>query len=147
MKITKSKEWYHKAYIIIYISAWFLCIVPTVIAGFTKLPVVATKDADSTLTGSFALALICAAYPIYKGIMKYLKSPSAPIIMWILFAGAYLLYKLSTETLGAIVVVLGVAAIGNTVGAVLFWLAKTFKKKRDFLNNGQILAQQEGDGK
>ncbi len=132
MKITKSKEWYYRAYVTTTLLAWFFCIVPTLVVGVIKLPVIATKNADSTLTGSFTVVLVCAAYPLYKGLVRLFKSPSACMIMWILFAITFLLYKISHETLGAMVVVFLVSAIGNTIGAVLFYAAKICKEKWAF---------------
>lgn len=135
-KITKSKDWYWRAYLLTVALAWVVCIIPTLIAGVLKLPVIATKNAETTLTGSFTVVLIACVYPLYKGLVKLLKSPSAPVIMWILFGITYLLYKISHETLGAMVVVFLVAAIANTIGAGLFLLAKVFKTKWAFF--GQV---------
>ena len=135
MKITKSKEWYYRAYIIVWVLAWVFCVVPTVIVGAIKLPMFATKDSATTLTGSFMLVLVCAAYPILKGLLKLLKSPSAWFILWILFAVAFLLYNIEHDTLGAMVLVFFVAALGNTIGAVLFRVSKGFKEKWAFMSD------------
>lgn len=135
MKITKSKEWYWNAYLIVTALAWVFCIVPTLIAGVVKLPVIATKNAESTLSGSFTIVLICGIYPLYKGLVKLIKSPSAPVIMWFLFGITFLLYKISHETLGAMVTIFFVAAVGNTIGALLFFISSKFKEKAMFLNH------------
>lgn len=139
-KITKSKAWYWRAYIITCALAWGFCIIPTLIAGVLKLPIIATKNAESTLTGSFTIVVIACIYPLYKGVMCLIKSPSAPVIMWIIFAVTFLLYKISHETLGAMVLIFFVAAVGNTIGAALFLLAKTFKTKWAFY--GQVPSTQ-----
>ena len=109
--------------------AWAFCIIPTLIAGVIKLPVIATKNAETTLTGSFTVVLIACVYPLYKGLIKLLKSPSAPVIMWILFGVTYLLCKIAQETLKAMVLIFFVAAVANTIGAALFLVAKMFKMK------------------
>lgn len=129
MRITKSKTWYYNAFVIATLLAWVMCVVPTLIAGFIKLPIIVTKKAESTLTGSFTVMLICAVYPLYKGILKLFKSPSAWMITWILWGVSFLLYKIPHATLGALVVVFLVAAIGNTIGAILFWLGNKCKEK------------------
>lgn len=137
MTITKNKEWYYRAYIITFIIAWAFCIVPTAIAGYIKLPaIVLVKNAETTttLTGSAIIVLACCAYPLLKGLFKILKSPSAWLILWIVAIISFLLYKIPNETLGAMVVIFFVAAVGNSVGAILFWLAKTFKEKWAVLN-------------
>ena len=140
-KITKSKGWYWRAYLIAVALAWVMCIIPTLIAGLLKLPMIATKNAEKTLTGSFTVVLVVCAYPLYKGLVKLIKSPSAPVIMWILFGFTFLLHKVSQETLGAMVVVFAVAAISNTIGAALFLLAKMYKTKWQYY--GQVYVEQK----
>lgn len=135
MKITKSKEWYYWAHQLTWISAWMFCVVPTIITGAIKLPLFATEDANTTLTGSFILVLICAAYPLLKGLLKLLKSPSAWFLLWLLFVVTFLLYNIEHSTLGAVTLVLFVAAIGNSIGAILFSLSKRFKEKWMFMDN------------
>lgn len=135
MKITKSKEWYYRAYIIVWVLAWIFCVLPTVITGMIKLPMFATKDASTTLTGSFMLVIVCAAYPLLKGMLKLLKSPSAWFILWLLFAVTFLLYNIERPTLGAMVMIFFVAAVGNTIGAVLFRVSKVFKEKWAFMSD------------
>ena len=135
MKVTKSKEWYYWASKIAWITAWVLCVIPTVITGVIKLPLFATKDASTTLTGSFMLVLVCAAYPIIKGILKLLKSPSAWFILWLLFGVTFLIYNIERTTLEAMVVILLVAAIGNTLGAILFAISKAWLEKWKFMDN------------
>ena len=140
-KITKSKAWYWRAYLLTSIAAWVFCIVPTLLAGVFKLPVIATKNAETTLTGSFTIVLIACIYPLYKGLIKLLKSPSAPVIMWILFGVTYLLYKISQQTLKAMVLVFFVAAVGNTIGAGLFLLSKISKTKWEFYGQAENIKQ------
>jgi hypothetical protein len=140
MKITKSKEWYYRAKIITWIIAWFCCIVPTAIVGAVKLPLVVTKQADETLTGSAIIVIACCAYPLLKGILKMLKSPSAWLIMWILTVVLYLIWLVPHETLGAVLSVFLTAAIGNSIGAILFWLSRQFDEKWKFC--GQITVKE-----
>lgn len=142
MKITKSKEWYYWASKIVWLTAWFFCIVPTVITGIIKLPLFATKEASTTLTGSFMLVLVCAAYPLIKGILTLLKSPSAWFILWLLFGVTFMLYNIERTTLEAMVIVFLVAAIGNTIGAILFWLSKQFLEKWKFMNGSNAIKEE-----
>lgn len=130
MKITKSPEWYFKAHWICFFTAWFFCIVPTLIVGYAKLPnIVVEQSAEKTLTGSAIIVFACAAYPLLKGILKLFKSPSAWLILWILAVFTYLLYSVPHETIEAMTIVFFVAAIGNTVGAVFFAVSKLMEKK------------------
>ena len=64
MKITRDKEWYFKWHITAYWVGMVLCIVPTIFAGLLEFPVVATKDAESTLSGTFIIVLVAAALPL-----------------------------------------------------------------------------------
>lgn len=132
MKITKDKDWYYRAYILTAIVAWIFCFFPTIVAAFIELPLFVQKDAETTLTGTFALALICAAYPLIKGFLQYMKSPSAPVLLWLIFFVLTMLYRLPQPSLKAIIIVIGVGAVGNTIGAVLFKLSKIFKEKWQF---------------
>ena len=136
MKVTRSKEWYYRAKVITWIVAWICCIVPTAIIGAVKLPLVVTKQAEETLTGSAIIVLACCAYPLLKGLLKMLKSPSAWLIMWIVTIVTGLMYSIPHETLDAILDVFIAASIGNSVGAILFWLSKRFDEKWKFC--GQI---------
>lgn len=140
MKITKSKEWYYRAKCFTWLIAWICCVVPTAIVGAINLPLVVTKQAEETLTGSAIIVLACCAYPLLKGILKLLKSPSAWLIMWIVTAITYAMWVVPHETLGAVLGVFTAAAIGNSVGAILFWFSRQFDEKWKFC--GQITVKE-----
>jgi hypothetical protein len=134
MTIGKSKEWYNRAHIITWVLAWFFCIVPTAITGYLELPqIVSVKDSATTLTGSAIVVIACCAYPILKGVLKMLKSPSAWLILWCIALITFALYNIPHNTLGAMVVIFFVAAIGNSIGAILFLVSKKFKEKEIIL--------------
>jgi hypothetical protein len=129
MRVTKTKEWYYTASKILFVVAWLLCILPTFIAGWIKLPKIVTTKSETTLTGTAIIVLACCAYPLLKGVLKMLKSPSAWLILWIVALITSALYQIPHDTLGAMVAVFFTAAIGNSLGAILFWLSKEFEKK------------------
>lgn len=139
MKITKSKSWYWKAHILTGLIAWVCCIVPTLVTGLVKLPVIVTEDATSTLTGTFTFCLVLCAYPLLKGALKVLKSPSAWLVMWILTGVLYLIYNVSHETLGALLAVFFAGAIGNSIGAVLFFCSRKAKEKWAFCGEVKVV--------
>jgi fucose 4-O-acetylase-like acetyltransferase len=140
MKITKNKDWYKRAWFITSALAWFMCTVPTIIAGFLKLPkIVVTHEAEQTLSGAFIFVIICAAYPIFKGLLKYMKSPSAWLILWILTGFLFLFLQIPKDSLRAVYIVTFTAAIGNSIGAVLFFLAKHFKEKWKFCGEMKLI--------
>ncbi len=127
-KIKHSKEWYYNARLIAYWVGMVFCIVPTLIAGLVKLPLIATHDADSTLSGVFIVVLVCAALPLYKALIKVMKSPNAAVICWVLFGLIALVNSMEKGTIEGLTFVFAFAAIGNTLGAVCFKLSKEFEE-------------------
>lgn len=127
-KIKHSKEWYYNARLIAYWVGMAFCIVPTLIAGLVKLPLIATHDADSTLSGVFIVVLVCAALPLYKALIKVMKSPNAAVICWVMFGLMALVNSMEKNTIEGLTFVFAFAAIGNTLGAVCFKLSKEFEE-------------------
>jgi len=127
-KIKHSKEWYYNARIIAYCVGMVFCIVPTFIAGIVKLPLIATYDTESTLSGVFIVVLICAALPLYKALIKVVKSPNAAVICWVLFALMALVNSMEKSTIEGLTFVFAFAAVGNTFGAIAFKLSKEFEE-------------------
>ena len=127
-KIKHSKEWYYNARLIAYWVGMAFCVVPTLIAGLWMLPVIVVKDADSTLSGVFVVVVVCAALPLYKALIKVMKSPNAAVICWVLFALMALVNSMEKSTIEGLTVVFAFAAIGNTLGAVCFKLSKEFEE-------------------
>ncbi len=145
MKIKHNKEWYFKAKFVLYWGALAVCILPPLIAAIVKLPnIVVEKNAESTLSGVFVAAIICAALPLYKAVIKLVKSPNAAVICWILFALMSLINSMTAETIAALTVVFCVAAIGNTVGAVMFKISKEYAELWKYCGQVQVL-QEGGD--
>ena len=125
--IKHSKSWYFNAKLIAYWVGMAFCVLPPLIAGIVKLPsIVVQKNAESTLSGVFVLAIICAAVPIYKAVIKLVKSPNAAVICWILFGLIALVDTMSPQTISALKAVFAFAAIGNTIGAICFKLSAMF---------------------
>ena len=62
MKITKTAEWYSRMHWVFFIVGWLCCIIPTLVAGYLKLPKIVVKSsAEETLTGSAIVVLTCAS--------------------------------------------------------------------------------------
>lgn len=127
-KIKHSKEWYYNARLIAYWVGMAFCVVPTLIAGLWKLPVIVVKDADSTLSGVFVVVVVCAALPLYKALIKVMKSPNAAVICWVLFGLMALVNSMEKTTIEGLTFVFAFAAIGNTLGAVCFKVSKEFEE-------------------
>lgn len=124
----RSKTWYYNAYAIAYVVGIMLCVIPTVVAAASSLPLIANKDAESTLSGVFIVALIAAALPIYKVLIKLLKSPSVAVVLWLFFGVFFLVGKMTPETIKGLTTVFLWGAIGNTLGVISFKLSATWKE-------------------
>ncbi len=127
-KIKHSKEWYYWAYMIAYWVGMGFCIVPTLVAAGVELPIIVVKEAESTLSGVFIVAIVAAALPLYKALIKLLKSPSAAVICWILFGLMFLVNRMQPQTIHGLTVVFMWAAIGNTLGVICFKLSALWKE-------------------
>ena len=124
----RSKTWYYNAYLLAYLVGIIFCVIPTFIAAIVKLPLIANRDAESTLSGVFIVALIATALPIYKLLTKLLKSPSVAVVLW-LFWGLFALVGLMTpETIKGLTTVFLWGAIGNTLGVLAFKLSAMWKE-------------------
>ncbi len=127
-KIRHSKEWYYKARFVAYGLGIVFCVLPTLIAAMYELPVIVDKSAESTLSGVFIAALVVAALPLYKALVRLLKSPNAAVFCWLLFALMFFAEKMSEQTERGLMLVFWWAAIGNTLGVICFYLSKEFDK-------------------
>lgn len=138
-RIRHSKEWYFKAKLITYWLGMAFCVIPTLIAGIAKLPVIVAKEAESTLSGVFVLTVICAALPLYKAIVKLVKSPNAAVICWVLFALMSLVKSMTAQTIAGLTFVFAFAAIGNTIGAILFKVSKEFESLWKYCGQVEVI--------
>ena len=138
-KIKHSKEWYYNARLIAYWVGMAFCVVPTLIAGILKLPVIVVKDANSTLSGVFVVVVVCAALPLYKALIKVMKSPNAAVICWVLFGLMALVNSMEKSTIEGLTVVFAFAAVGNTLGAVCFKRSKEFEELWRHCGPGEVV--------
>ena len=138
MKITRDKEWYFKWHITAYWVGMVLCIVPTIFAGLLEFPVIATKEAESTLSGTFIIVLVAAALPLYKWVKTVLKSPSIALLLWIGSGILYLILSMPMQTVKGLFIVFLTAAIGNTIAIVFFKLSDIWKEKWRFCGEIKI---------
>lgn len=139
MKITRSKEWYYRARIIVRVCAWLCCVLLPLTVGAIKLPKIVTEQPSQTLTGSAVMVIACCAYPILKGFFQLFKNPSAWFISWVLALTSLALYQLSRETLNALVWVFFAAAIGNSIGAILFKLSDIYGEKWKYCGQIEVI--------
>lgn len=129
MAAVKSREYYAKAGWIFHLAGIVLCVLPTLIAAFFSFPKIVSTKTETTLSGCFLTCLIIAIYPLFKLLVTKLKSPSAAVVTWIAFAVLSLISKMNMDTINALKWVFFVAAIGNTVGLLLFKISAHMKEK------------------
>lgn len=145
MKVIKhEKEWYYKARVISWWVGLIFCVVPTLVVALLKLPVIASDNADSTLSGVFVVALVCAALPLYKALLRLIKTPNAAVICFILAFFVSLINGMEPETRDGLELVLWVAAIGNTIGAICFHFAKEFEELWRYCGQVTLTGGQNG---
>lgn len=145
MKVIKhEKEWYYKARVISWWVGLIFCVVPTLVVALLKLPVIASDNADSTLSGVFTVALVCAALPLYKALLRLIKTPNAAVICFILAFFVSLINGMEPGTRDGLELVLWVAAIGNTIGAICFHFAKEFEELWRYCGQVTLTGGQNG---
>ena len=104
-----------------------ICIIPVAVSVFSYFPLWIAREDASILSG-VALLLLCVAFvPLVKYLGQLLKSASAPLMWFIIFAVFFLLSKIAHE----VTVISFVGFVSNLAGSVLFKLAKRYKPKGD----------------
>lgn len=96
------------------------------VATMTQFPLWIERSSEATVSGLFLFFAILSAVPAYKAARRMLRSPSAPIMWLILFVFLIALQAIISE----MVIIAFVGLISNTIGFVLFKLARTEKEKQ-----------------
>lgn len=105
------------------LKAIALCIdvgVP-VAATLSQFPIWVNRDATSTMSGLTLVLVALACIPFYRQIREYFKSPSAPVLWFILFLAFTLLESIASE----IKIVCFWGAIANVLGSAIYKLASS----------------------
>lgn len=100
------------------LKAIALCIdvgVP-IAAILSQFPVWINRDTASTMSGLTLVLVAIACIPFYRQIREYFKSPSAPVLWFVLFIAFTILENIATEI--KIVCFWGTAA--NLIGAAIY---------------------------
>ncbi len=104
-----------------------LSVLPPVLAVLSYFPIWIDRGDKSAVSG-FALLLIAAALlPCYRVIRRVLHSPSA-YMMWII---AFLVFALLSRIADEMTVISFVGAVSNSLGAVLFAIARKYTDGRE----------------
>ena len=112
-------------YIILYVVGLVVCIAPPVVAVLLNFPVWVQKSSAATLSGVSLVLLVLCCIPFYKAILSYIKSASSPVMWLLLFVFCFHFGAIVDE----MTVISFVGVISNTVGAVIFKIAKKYKRE------------------
>jgi hypothetical protein len=110
----------NKKKLILHWTGLLFCIIPPVTATLCQFPLWVEKSSESTVSGLCLLFLFLGCIPFLKSIKQWLKNPSV-CVMWIIFA---VLMVLLVNIIEQMIIISVVGAIGNIIGAVLFYFEK-----------------------
>lgn len=112
-------------YFVLYAVGLAVCIAPPAIAVLMNFPVWVQKSSAATLSGISLVLLVLSCIPFYKAILSYIKSASSPIMWLLLFVFCFLFGAIVDE----MTVISFIGVVSNTVGAVIFKIAKKYKRE------------------
>jgi len=111
---------YSKKAFIFRMIGLILSTVPPFVATLSYFPIWKERGAESILSGfSLMLILICAL-PLFRSVKRFLRSPSMPIVWFIIFVTFFALSKIAED----ITVIAFTGFVSNLIGALFFRLAK-----------------------
>lgn len=134
---------YYKKYMICKVLGYILCVLPTLIAGLTVLPLVANRDAEQTLSALFIICLIITALPLYKWVRKQLKKESISVFLWVITALLWAVKTVPDKSVNGLFIVALTGAIGNTVGAIMFFISEKVKEKGILCGEIKVVKDEE----
>lgn len=104
-----------------------VCIIPVVVTIFSYFPLWIAREDASILSGFSVLLVGAALVPMYKHLGRILRSPSAHMMWFIVFAVFFLLSKIADE----MTVISFVGFTTNLIGSLFFKLAKKYGREAD----------------
>ena len=105
---------------IIRLFALLFCTVPPVMATLLYFPLWRERSGAAALSGFTLLLLLLSITPLLKLIKQVFRSPSVQLMWFFAFILFFLLSRIADE----VTVIAFTGFIGNSVGAILFKLAK-----------------------
>lgn len=123
MNLPKKKN--KHTYLILHILGLISCILPPAAATLSYFPLWKSDGGGKTLAGGAVLLLIMSAYPLIKWIKRHISEISSYMLWLILFLLFFTLSKIAAE----MTVICFAGFIGNSIGAVLFYLSKRSRSK------------------
>ena len=99
-------------------------VIPVGVAIISYFPIWIEREDASILSGLALLLCAMALVPLFKYAREALRSASAPLMWFILFAVFFLLSKIANE----MTVISFIGFIGNMIGAIFFKIARSRAK-------------------
>lgn len=109
-----------KKQLILRILGLIISVIPPAIAVISFFPIWREGGAEVMLSGLALCLLLISAIPLFRTVKSVLRSPSAPIIWFIVFILFFALSKIADD----ITVIAFVGFVSNLIGAIFFNLAK-----------------------
>lgn len=106
--------------ICLHIIGLLLCILPPALATASYFPLWINRGAESTIAGGGVLILVLCAAPLWKAVLRLLRSPSSHV-MWLLLFGLFLFLSRIAEQM---VVISFFGLVGNLLGAICFYIER-----------------------
>ena len=103
-----------------------ISILPPLLAVFSFFPIWKERGAEAMLSGISLFLILISAVPFFRAVKAALKSPSAPLIWFVLFVLFFSLSKIADD----ITVISFIGFVSNLAGALFFSLAKRFEVKK-----------------
>ena len=96
------------------------CTVPVISAIILYFPIWRERGAATALSGFTLLLIILSLLPFFNTVKRWLRSPAAHTMWFIVFVLFFLLSKIADE----MTVISFVGFVGNFIGAILFKAAR-----------------------
>ena len=111
-------------YILLSILGYGLSVVPPLARTLIQFPVWIARSPAATVSGIAVILIFLSCLPFWKTIVKYLKSPSAPMVWIIICTFMYVMKAIATEMFYVSLV----GAVSNIAGAGFFSLRKRYRR-------------------
>ena len=110
--------------ILLRLLGMLLCTVPAAVCIILYFPLWKSRE-GAAVSGFTVLLLLLAALPLYRGIKKILRSPSA-YQLWLF---SFILFFLTSRIADEMTVISFVGFVGNALGAICFRFAGKRKEE------------------
>lgn len=104
-----------------------ISVIPVAVSIFSYFPIWIAREDASVISGLSLVLTVLALVPFYRHVRSYLRSASAPLMWFIIFAVFFMLQRIAKE----MTVISFVGFTSNFVGSLFFKLAKRYGRKED----------------